>query len=204
VVDVWERVAHYRCEVADRLEALDGAAVDEASWCEGWRVRDVAGHLVHLAEASQLSMLRDLASNGLAPERAVSTVARRFGELPVPELARRLRQAAGGRYHVPGSPRAVALGELLVHGEDALRPVGHSLDAAPQDVAPVLDVYRRISRFVFHQRVPKDLRLVASDTEWTSGTGPELRGRAIDLLLLLANRRQVVAHLEGPGLAGLG
>lgn len=35
------------------------------------------------------------------------------------------------------------------------------------------------------------------------GTGAEVRGKAIDLLLLVANRRQVVDRLQGPGLAQL-
>ena len=30
-----------------------------------------------------------------------------------------------------------------------------------------------------------------------------MRGKAIDLVLLVANRRQVLPSLEGPGLAGL-
>jgi hypothetical protein len=30
-----------------------------------------------------------------------------------------------------------------------------------------------------------------------------VRGKGIDLLLLIANRRQVLPDLEGPGLAGL-
>ena len=45
-------------------------------------------------------------------------------------------------------------------------------------------------------------RLVATDAPWARGSGPEVRGRCIDLLLFVANRRQVLPSLEGEGLAG--
>ena len=44
--------------------------------------------------------------------------------------------------------------------------------------------------------------LVATDLDWSRGSGPEVRGRAMALLLLVANRRQVLPYLEGSGLAG--
>ena len=198
-VDVWSELRHLRCEFADRVESLDEGASDSQSWCAGWRVRDVVGHLVHLAEATQLSIVRDVIKGGLRPDRALSKVARGLGDEGVPELARRLRAAADGRFHVLGTPRAVALGEVLVHSADALRALGLELDAPPQDVVPVLDGYWRVGRVAFHAAPQRGRGLVATDVDWTRGQGPEVTGRAIDLLLLIANRRQVVSSLSGPG-----
>jgi hypothetical protein len=67
----------------------------------------------------------------------------------------------------------------------------------------VLDAYWRIGRFAFHAAPQRGRHLVATDLDWSRGRGPEVKGRAMDLLLLLANRRQVLGRLEGPGLAGL-
>lgn len=36
-----------------------------------------------------------------------------------------------------------------------------------------------------------------------TGKGPEVNGNALDLLLMMANRQQVIAALKGPGLAAL-
>lgn len=202
-VDVWGELPRLRCQFADRIGSLDETAWNSASWCEGWRVRDVLGHLVHLAEATQLSMARDVLRDGLRPDRALNEAARRLGDSSVAELADRLRTAAQGRFHVLGSPAAVALGEVLVHSADALRPLSLDVDAPPVDAAPVLDTYRQVGRVVFHAAPHRHLRLVATDLDWTRGSGPEVRGRAIDLLLLVANRRQVRPWLEGPGLSGL-
>ena len=198
-VDVWSELRRLRCQFADRLEVLDEAALNSPSWCEGWRVRDVLGHLVHLAEATQRSMVRDVVRGGIRPDGALRDAARRLGDNPVPELAGRLRAAAGGRFHVLGTPAAVALGEVLVHGADALRPLGLELEAPPEDVTPVLDAYWRVGRVAFHAAPQRGRRLVATDVGWTRGKGPEVTGRAIDLLLLIANRHQAAASLGGPG-----
>lgn len=199
-MEVWEEVRRLRLEIADEFDALEAEQWDAPSWCTGWRVRDVLGHLVHLAEATQRSMVRDVFGKGLLPDRALDRVARTLGDAPVAELTERLRRAASGRFHVVGSPPAVAMGELLVHGSDALRPAGVQGDRPLDDVLMVLDIYKRVGRLAFHSAPQRGLTLVATDARWQSGSGPEVRGRAIDLLMLVANRRQVLGLLEGSGL----
>ena len=197
--DVWPDVARLRHEVADRIEGLSEDQWAAPSWCPGWEVRDVLGHLVHLAEATQRSILGDALRNGVLPDRFLDRIARRLGAESVPSLARRLREAAGGRYHVVGTPPAVVLGEVVVHAADALRPLGLALDPEPQTVASVLNVYWRLGRLAFHGAPQRGLRLVANDLDWARGDGPEVRGRSVDLLLLMANRGQARMWLSGPG-----
>jgi uncharacterized protein (TIGR03083 family) len=201
--DIWPDVARLRHEVADRIENLPEEQWGANSWCSGWRVRDVLGHLVHMAEATRWSVVRDALRNGVLPDRFLGRIACQLGAKPVPSLARRLRDAAGGRYHAVGTPPAVALGEVIVHAADALRPLGLALDPTSETVAPVLDVYRRLGRLPFHGAPHRGVRLVASDLDWARGGGPEVRGRAVDLLLLMANRRQVLPLLSGPGLKNI-
>jgi uncharacterized protein (TIGR03083 family) len=202
-VDPWPSVRHRRCEFADEVESLKPDQWEAPSWCKGWRVRDVLGHLVYLAEATQVSILKDLLRAGGRPDHFVDRTARRLGDEPVSSLTSRLRGAADGRYHALGSPPAVALGDVLVHSADALRPLGLAMEPQPDEVAIVLPIYRRLGRLAFHAAVPRSVRLVATDIDWQSGQGPEIRGKGFDLLLLLANRRQVVSELEGPGLSSL-
>jgi uncharacterized protein (TIGR03083 family) len=202
-IAIWERVHDLRLVLADQIEGLTPAQWGTPSWCSGWRVRDVLAHLVHLAESSQLSMARDLLLNGVRPNPALNRIACRMGGEPVPELAQRLRRSANGHYHVVGGPRTVALGEVLVHGEDALRPLGLSGNCRPADVRPVLELYRRVGPLVFHARRFGRIQLVATDVDWSTGEGPAVHGRAIDILLLLANRRGAIDALSGPGLPAL-
>jgi uncharacterized protein (TIGR03083 family) len=208
-IDIWERIRSNRLALADRLETSSDAEANSPSWCAGWRVRDVLGHLVHLAEATRASMLRDGLRAG-TPNRTLDTAARRLGERPVPELCDRLRRAADGRFRLPGVPRAVGLGEVIVHGNDALRPNGSTFDPDPDDLRAVLDAYSRLARLTFRTTAPilggrgafpriRRVRLVATDLDWSVGQGAEIHGKAVDLALLLANRRKVLPSLVGEG-----
>jgi uncharacterized protein (TIGR03083 family) len=196
--EYWDLVASQRRALADRLDAMHPDAWDEPSWCAGWRVRDVLGHLVYLAEASTLSVAGDMLHNGIRPDPALSKLATRLGELPVPRLTARLRAAASGRFHIPVMPRAVVLGELVVHGADMLAFDAPTASLDPDSLIPVLDAYRRFARSAFHTTLARGCRLVATDAVWASGKGPELRGPASDLVLILANRPQALERVSGP------
>ena len=201
-VDVGQETARLRRRFADQIESLDESAWNAPSWCEGWRVRDVLAHLVRGAEATYLSMTGDLLRGGLRPDRSVSKAAMRLADTPVPELAERLRTAEGG-VRPPGFPEAIGLGDVLVHSADAFRPLGLDVDAPPADAGPVLDAFWQRGRMIVHAAPHQHRRLVATDLEWSRGDGPEVRGKALDLVLFVANRRQVLPCLEGPGIAGL-
>jgi uncharacterized protein (TIGR03083 family) len=205
--NIWESIRSNRLALADQMETLSDARANCPSWCEGWRVRDVLGHLVHLAESTRTSMLLDGLRSG-TPNRTLNRAAHRLGERSVPELCERLRRSADGRFRVPGVPLAVGLGEVVVHGNDALRPIGSTFGVSPDDSGAVLDAYRRIARLrvpgqplrlAFRSKDGPRIRLVASDREWSWGRGPEVHGKAVDLVLLLAGRRQVIPHLAGEG-----
>jgi hypothetical protein len=148
-------------------------------------------------------MVRDVIRHRLRPDRALDLIARRLGEEPVPTLAQRLRDAQHGRFHVLGLPPATELGDVIVHGNDTLRALDLEFAVHPNEAVLVLKTYRRVGGLVFHARPHRTVRLVATDAQWSCGTGPEVTGRAIDILMLVANRRQVVESLSGPGLAKL-
>ena len=201
-VDIEGEVRRLRLEIALEIGALSPDRWDIPSWCTGRRVRDVLGHLVQNAEATALSIVWQIIRNPLRPDRTVDRLARTLGSRPVPELVERLR-AAEGHYHIPGVPSEVGLGDLLVHSADALRPAGITPEPPLTDVLVVLDTYKKWGRRVFHAVPHQGVSLAATDADWRSGSGPEVSGKAIDLLLLVANRQQVVDRLDGPGVARL-
>lgn len=201
--ETWVEVGRLRCDLANRVESLKPDQWDAASWCGAWRVRDVLAHLVHLAEATQRTMIWDIMREGGRSDRALDRIARRLGDRPIPELVARLREHSEGRFRVVGFPPTVALGDVVVHSADVLRPLGLDVDVRAAHVVPIISLYRRIGPMAFHANPAKGRHLVATDTDGSWGKGPEVRGRAVDLLMLLAHRRQVLPALEGPGLAGL-
>jgi uncharacterized protein (TIGR03083 family) len=198
----WQDVRTLRLQLADQVDALDPADWDAPSWCAGWRVRDALGHLLHQAEATQASMAVDVLRNGVRPNVALTRCATAIGQQPVPELTNRLRAAANGRFHVAALPRTVVLAEVVAHGSDLLRPLAREMEVRPEQLTPALSLFTRLGRLVFGSRIPTQVRLVATDSGWTHGDpgSDEVHGRAIDLLLLAANRHQVLPLLSGPGL----
>jgi uncharacterized protein (TIGR03083 family) len=192
--DRWEQVAAQRRALAERTLALDAGSWDHASRCEGWRVRDVLGHLVYLAEVPLRSRLRD------ARESARRDPAAGLGSRPVPELCERLVNAASSRC---GGMPAVALSEVVAHGDDMLRPVGEVVAVAPEVAVAVLRQLRRVdrlaARWAFGGRAHRGVQLVATDVPWVSGRGPRVAGTALDLIALLTNRSGAIDRLSGPG-----
>jgi uncharacterized protein (TIGR03083 family) len=203
--DVWRRVAEERVMLADELGGLAPADWDRASRCRGWRVRDVVGHVVYLAEARYGGWALDTVryGRGVLANRALDVIARRLGSEDPHALLDRLRAAAGGHFRAPGAPPAAALGEVVVHGEDVRRPLGLPTPGRdPDGLVPLLRLYRRVGWF-FTRAGSRGLRLVATDTDWAAGSGPELRGPALELLLAMAGRAPSDDRLAGDGVTVL-
>jgi uncharacterized protein (TIGR03083 family) len=191
----WSLVESQRVAVADQIAALRPEEWDQPSRCRDWRVRDVLGHLVHLSETP----LRVRARQGDDPDPA-----RQLGERPVPELCGRLRAAAASTN--TGMP-LVALSEVVAHGDDMLRPLGHPMKVPPQVAVAVLKQLRRVdrlaARWAFGGQSHRGVQFAATDVRWVSGKGPQVRGTALDLIALLTNRAGVIGQLTGPGVAQL-
>lgn len=203
--DRWEELASARMRLSGQIATLDPEDWGRPSRCRGWLVRDVLGHLVHMAEATTRSMIRDLRESGGGDrDRGFLLCAQRIGQQPVPELCERLRASAASRYnHMP----VVALSEVLVHGDDMLRPLGVVLDCEPSTAVRVLGhlarIYRLAARVAYHGRAHGGVRLVGTDVAWASGRGPEVTGSALDLMALLTNRAGALDQLQGPGVQKL-
>ena len=65
-VDIGQEEARLRRQFADRIESLNETAWDSASWCKGWRVRDVLAHLVQNGERTFLALAGDLLARGIS------------------------------------------------------------------------------------------------------------------------------------------
>lgn len=201
----WELVEAERRSLADRVAALPAPVWDEPSRCEGWRIRDVLGHLVHMAESTGKSLRADL--RAAAPrerDQGFAICARQRGEQPVLELCQRLRDAAPSRFN--GMP-TVALSEVVIHGDDMLEPAGGRADLSDETAVACLDLMRMVNlyaaKFAYRGHPYRGVRLEATDVNWSAGRGPEVTGTALDLLAVLSNRRGAVERLSGPGVPKL-
>jgi uncharacterized protein (TIGR03083 family) len=209
VLDTWQMIAAERAALVASLEGLGEADFDRPSLCAGWTVRDVVGHIVATAGLTPPAFLAGLAGSGFSFDRMVANKIKavttgRTGA----ELVEALRAKIDSRKAPPG-PAVSWLGETIVHGEDVFRALdGHHDQSGYRDhpiehVLAVADFYRGSNLLIGAKRRIDGVTLRATDANWTCGSGPELTGPAIALLLAMTGRKAALDDLAGDGVAVL-
>ncbi len=203
---VWTAIDGQRRRVAALLDGLTADQWRHASLCEGWSVLDVAAHLtlqqLTVADAVRFavrhpSLVRDV-------NRVIHESARlQAAALTPEEIIAAIRGMVGRRRHNVGVTRYETLVDILVHGLDIAVPLHLELEV-PREAAAVAAARVRSFDGRGRNRVFRDIplrpyRLVATDTEWVTGDGPEIRGPIAALLLLVTGRPARLDELSGPG-----
>jgi uncharacterized protein (TIGR03083 family) len=196
-----EAVSAERVRLADRVADLTDEQWATPSLCRGWTVRDVIAHLTVTTRMTAWGVVRAaVRARGSFDRMAVDLAAARASAFTTDELVAQLRESARSRRRMPGSGPVDPLMDLVIHGQDIARPLGLRHASPPEVVAACL-AYVSASRFMGGPARLAGVRLVSTDTGWTSGEGSELRGADVDLLLVPAGRRAGLDALAGPGAA---
>lgn len=192
-------IATERRGLADLLDGLTPEQWATPSLCEGWTVRDVAGHLVVPFEVSMPKVMLRVAGSLFDVDKAMDGMARDQGRRPTEELVASLRANAGSRFMPPTLGPEAPLTDILVHGQDIRRPLGIVDDVDGDRARIVLDRLSGGSKgFVPASRVV-GLRFEATDLDWSAGTGPVVSGTAPSLLLAMTGRTVALDELDGDG-----
>jgi uncharacterized protein (TIGR03083 family) len=200
--DDWPKIQAEREACADLFESLTPEQWSSDTWCKGWTVRDVAGHLIASTEQSPAVFFSRLAKAGFSFNKMVATDAKRCGSGDLSNLAALMRAGALRRSHPPG-PLTAMLGEAVVHGEDLRRPLGVSREIPEETLVTVANFYKGSNLLIGAKRRISGLRLEATDASWTNGDGPEVSGPLVSLVLAMTGRRGAYADLSGGGVATL-
>ncbi len=200
--DDWPKIQAEREACADLFESLTPEQWSSDTWCKGWTVRDVAGHLIASTEQSPAVFFSRLAKAGFSFNKMVATDAKRYGSGDLSNLAALMRAGALRRSHPPG-PLTAMLGEAVVHGEDIRRPLGVSREIPEETLVTVANFYKGSNLLIGAKRRISGLRLEATDASWTNGDGPEVSGPLVSLVLAMTGRRGAYADLSGGGVATL-
>jgi uncharacterized protein (TIGR03083 family) len=112
-----------------------------------------------------------------------------------------LRSKAGSRFTPPGSGPEAPLTDLVVHGLDVRRPLGlpREIPAERLRTALAFAVASPVGGAAT-KRALGGLRFEAEDLDWSSGSGPVVRGPADELLLAVTGRTTALDSLGGDGL----
>jgi uncharacterized protein (TIGR03083 family) len=198
-MDIWGTIAQERKALAEDLAKIGDAQWSTASLCSGWSVRDVVAHMTATAETTPLNFLPKLAGSGFSLNKMSENdiAKRRDGDV----LAR-FRGRVSSRKHPPG-PVDSWLGETIVHGEDIRRPLGIKHDYPDEALARVGEFYSKSNFVIGGKNRVAGLKLTATDADWSNGSGAEVTGPFISLVLAIAGRKAVLGDLSGPGVATL-
>ena len=191
------------------LEALTPDQWLTPSLCTEWRVVDVAAHLAWApvlgAGAGAVAMVR----HGFSMNRMIARSAVGWSARGREAILAQLHDNARTGARPIGMPEVAALADAVVHGLDVRRPLGLPGNVPPEALAPLADFtlgtpwpMNAVVGGSARRRIA-GVRLVATDSDWMHGDGPEVRGTAEALLLLLYGRAPRADELVGPGAQAL-
>jgi uncharacterized protein (TIGR03083 family) len=192
-----------RKALADTIEHLTPEQWAQPSLCAGWTVGQLAAHILSGAEQTPARFLKGMVSTGFRFNALMERDARTYGALPPTQIVDRLRQRTTTTNRPP-APVMAMLGEAVVHGEDIRQPLGLAETASGDALDACLQMYTAANFPVGGKKRIRGLRLVATDTGWSYGTGPEVSGPASSLLLSMTGRPAGLAGLSGDGAGLLG
>jgi len=203
MASTWATVRPEREALAKDLEAIDKEAWSTPSLCQGWTVRDVVAHMTALARMTPPRFFQKLLASGFNPGRVQARdITMEKGNSPEETLAR-FRSATDTEIRVRAVPSKTLLGETVVHAEDIRRPLGLAHAYPFSALVMVANLYKGSNLVAGTKRRIEGLALHATDTEWSTGSGPSVSGPLLSLLMAMAGRQAALADLDGEGLEAL-
>ena len=185
------------CAVLDELRPQEWAA---SSLCAGWTVREVVAHLTIPTRATWPQVIVGaIRARGSFDRMATTWARRRAARFSTAHLIAQLRTTAGSAQRMPGSAPMDPLVDVLVHGQDIVRPLDRSLPIPVALGAQVLEYVAGNAFFGTPKRLA-GLRLIATDVNCRVGGGTsEVSGPVEDLLLVSTGRPLGLSGLSGSG-----
>jgi len=200
-VATWKMIHEERGRCADMLESLAPEQWTAATLCGDWNVREVAAHMMIAGEQTTGRFMRGLVANGFRFNVMMDRAAREAGNLSSAEIIARIRARTTTTNKPPAAAMAM-LGEVVVHGTDIREPLGIPDDTSSQSKLACLNLYKSSNFPLPTKKAIAGLRLRATDADWSWGSGPEVAGPMVALMMAMATR-PVLASLRGDGVETL-
>ncbi|WP_109420527.1 maleylpyruvate isomerase family mycothiol-dependent enzyme [Mycobacteroides franklinii] len=187
-----------RIDLANFLAGLTTEQWDAPSLCSKWRVRDVVTHMIGYEDLSGTEFYSRLAKAGFNPNKANANRVAELADRTPQQLLEMVRAAQTPGVLTSGFGGRIALLDGIIHQQDIRRPLGIAREI-PGDRLMVAMDFARWAPPVRGAIRARGVRLVATDLDWSRGSGPEVSGPAEALLMAMAARPCALADLDGPG-----
>ena len=197
-MNLMELATAERQDLLALLESLTPADWRTPSLCAGWSVQDVVAHVLSYDELGLLQLARRFARGRFRTDRVNDVGLDEYRSRSPEDLVVLLRGHLTPRGLTAGLGGAIGLTDGMIHQQDIRRPLGRLRTIPAERLVPALwtALFAPVVRGVVRVR---DVRLVATDLDWSFGRGPEVNGTGEALLMAVAGRRGLAGELGGPG-----
>ena len=191
-----------RARLAEHLAGLTDEQWHLPSLCGEWDVEHVVAHLAAGASTGQWAWIRSMLLAGFRPSvHNARRLREHLGATPAQTLEN--FRAIIDSTTTPSKHSIAYLGEIVVHGQDIYHPLGIDYTPAVDVVTPVAGFFAARDFAVNSATAAKGVSLRASDGPFAAGTGPEVIGPTLALVMVMAGRPAFLEQLDGPGVAVL-
>lgn len=193
MTDIDELIRRERLTFIAILEDLTPEQWEKQSLCDLWTVQDVSAHIAWTPPA-RLNALPMFVKAGFRKDKFIADSAIAWSARGQAAILDQLRANAASGVTPMLMPLEAAVADAIVHCLDVTVPLG-----IPRPVAE--EPFRVAADWLLGARWPitsliggsvskrlSDVRLVATDVDWSWGEGREVRGRSDELLLRLTGR----------------
>lgn len=198
----WNLAAKGRNDFADMVEPLTDEQWQQRSLCDAWTAHGVLAHLTSFVETGIFSFFGHMIKNRFDFDKVSVSMTDERSERSTADLIASLRAKAAKSSPLPMFPERLTVSDTAIHTQDVRRPLGlpGSLDEEVLRTALDFVTTDKMATMLVNRRPIDEVRLQATDLDWSFGDGPEISGPAEAILMGLADR-PVLDDLSGEGLA---
>jgi len=202
MADLMPMVHAERASLADYLDTLTPEQWAAPTWCEKWNVQELVAHLTAAGNITAPHFFAGFVKAGFNFDKTVDTDLRNYAQGSPADVRARYDAIITSNRKPPG-PAYVALGEVMVHGEDIRRSQGARGEHPAEHLVTLAELYKKTGTPLHAKKRVIGLKLQATDVDWSTGEGPEVTGPCMALILAMVGRTGALADCDGPGVETL-
>src|SRR6267154_2265321 len=191
-----------RASLGEYLDTLTPEQWSAPTYCEKWDVQELVAHLTAAGNITAPHFFGGFIKTGFNFDKTVDRDLRNYSAGSPADVKARYDAIINSNRKPPG-PAYVALGEVMVHGEDIRRAQGARGDHSAEHLVTLAEMYKKTGLPLHGKKRVAGLKLRATDVDWSTGDGPEVSGPCMSLIMGMVGRAGALADCEGEGLETL-